>query len=466
MQNMLIYFMSKTAEELISRRGIEDKYMLDDRDIIKEEIRVKGDRGEMGKEKMAAYSLIEMSISLIIIGVMSLSLFQLINTLQYSHKEQLTKYRQQIVLKALGDYVSKHSFLPYPCTGAELDIGISQENPSVIRGYGKRSSDGRTFNDMDGDGAAKFDWSSVNAIGVVPWRTLGISKETALDGHGRPMIYIMNPVLGPSPEIWYNPPEYNTAMTYDKMMSNFRTIYKNFFYRQGHELKKSADRGVNEVKSEKYTSTRHDLIYEKHYDNFISLHYYAYDQYGNYSENAICSGNGEQTVMLPLTVNDELKTVDCVAVVLISHGSSEVNNNAITERVGNPKSDYVVKSKVKSDDVKKDFIGMRGSDGNIAKEIESNLREIKGHKSPFNNDHIKIYINSPDGKFDQKVAYVMRFGFHLYGGPVLNNHHVQKGAKMQIDLRKDVTRYRDEQERAEAVGKVPYVQLYKNEKVE
>ena len=360
------------------------------------------------QEFMSGYSFIEISISMIVIGVMSLSLFQLVQTLQHAHKEQLTKYRQQIVLKALGEYVYKHSYLPYPCHESENHIGLSQNHMSL--------SDTTTHIAADQNDEQQFDWSSINAVGTVPWRTLGISRESTLDGYGQPMIYIMNTALGPAHDILYIPSENKRGSTHHKLISDFRSIYTNFFYRKKYISQKSSDHEKlrketsSATSSQHHTSTQHDMLYESKYDNFISLCYYELDSHNQYVEYDMYNTNGEHVVLLPISANENLTTVDCVAVVLISCGS--ISNQAQSYK--------------------------HNTVNHTSKEAENNLKITKEHKTPFNYDHIKIYLNSPEHKFQQKIVYVTRFGFHLYGGPVLNNHHTQKRAHMQTDLRRDL----------------------------
>lgn len=438
---------------------------------------------------MSGYTLIEMSISLVILGIMSLTLFSTIQTLQKSHKIHITKHREQIILKALGKYVSTHNCLPYPCKPSEQHTGLSPAVPDV---------------------ASDFSISTMECVGVVPWQTLGIAQEIIYDGYGNPFTYIMHPVLGKIPESTSEQPKIaNLIQNLYGQPRNIRILANDFYYRLDSQFAKhdlysgkhispnppfkgkiypanriavhtgdllsvphvsnhcelylngildekyykkhrtvfnsntnqyelhSGDtyryyhgrevhiekfhsmvtaEAINEEQKvvmdyirgdENYMHNHSDIIHKHQYDIFITLHYYS-EQNGQITEHTIHDTPGENTFKLPLTKYNSCLTTDCVAVVLISHGTT----GGHFDKAGN-------KTQVKID---------------ISSAIHNANAE---HLSPLNGGRYHIYLNSTDTHFDQHITYVTRFNFHLYGGPALNNHYLLNISAFDFDLVND-----------------------------
>ncbi len=374
---------------------------------------------DVSQQTMSAYTLIEISISLCIMGIMSLILFATINTLQKSHKIQITKYREQIILKALGAYINTHNCLPYPCKPAEQHIGIAQYVP---------------------DFSEHFSLTDIECVGVVPWKTLGISRESIYDGYGHPFTYIMNPVLGKLPEKNdHQPALINHLQSMYGYRRDIRILPNDFYYRLNSNFEKSTlynnkplhaadflkkpDDNVDRFQAtvikesivkeknkiymqikdnENYMINHADIIYKHQYDNFITLHYYDRNQ-----EYTIHNQPGENTFKLPLTIYNDCLTADCVGVVIISHGTTGGHY---------------------------DKEGKRTTVKHIHEAIQN---ATDTQLSPLNHDRYHIYLNSQQTAFDQRITYVTRFGFHLYGGPVLNNHYLLKITDLNFDLLKD-----------------------------
>lgn len=384
------------------------------------------------EKKMSAYTLIEMSITLTILGIISLTLFATINTMQKSYKIQTTKHREQIILKALGKHVSTHNCLPYPCKPSEQHIGLSPAIPDI---------------------SPDFSLTTIECIGVIPWQTLGIPRETIYDGYGNPFTYIMHPVLGKIPEKTSFQPSIPTFVqnAYGNL-KNIRILPNDFYYRLDSQLDKHAlyykqpihagevnkyyqaahehteqilsidrfqatvpEKNIEEEReeihqkiqdNEMYMINHSDIIHKHQYDNFITLHYNA-NQDGNMTSHTIHDTPGENTFKLPLTMYNYCITADCVAVVLISHGTT----GGHFDKTGN-------KTPTK----------------NIHEARQNATTE---HLSPLNGGRYHIHLNSADSNFDQHVTYVTRFNFHLYGGPVLNNHYLLKVSTLAFDLMYD-----------------------------
>ena len=117
------------------------------------------------KVKFQGFSLIEVSISLIIIGIISsigISQLRLMNKVYSSQKTQIN---MDFVVKSLGAYcTSKGMQLPYP-SKINANIGYQSE-------------------DMK------------HSFGLIPFKSLGIMEKFAKDGNGHWMLYKMNPNFG------------------------------------------------------------------------------------------------------------------------------------------------------------------------------------------------------------------------------------------------------------------------------
>ena len=117
------------------------------------------------KTKIPGFSLIEVSISLIIIGIISsigISQLRLMNKVYASQK---TQTNIDFVVRALGAYCTcKALKLPYP-SKMNANVGIQSE-------------------DMK------------HSFGIIPFKSLGIMEKFAKDGNGHWMLYKVNPNFG------------------------------------------------------------------------------------------------------------------------------------------------------------------------------------------------------------------------------------------------------------------------------
>lgn len=117
------------------------------------------------KVNFSGFSLIEVSISLIIIGIISsigMSQLRLMNKVYTSQK---TQSNIDFVVKALGAYcTSKALQLPYP-SRTDANIGVQSEDMQC-------------------------------SFGIVPFKSLGIMEKFAKDGKGKWLLYRVNPNFG------------------------------------------------------------------------------------------------------------------------------------------------------------------------------------------------------------------------------------------------------------------------------
>lgn len=120
------------------------------------------------KSSQAGFSLLELSIVLVVLGIIGgLSLPLL--TAQMSRAATLkTRTHQDYALNAIAAYIEKHGRFPCPADpkATGLNYGLAQES---CRGK--------------------------KAKGILPFKTLGISEMYSKDGHKRFMTYIVEPQL-------------------------------------------------------------------------------------------------------------------------------------------------------------------------------------------------------------------------------------------------------------------------------
>lgn len=141
---------------------------------------------------LAGFSLLEMSIVLLIVGViMGSGVVMLSGTIERKAVEETVR-RQQVIKKALLDF--RRAFNRLPCPG-DLTLAISSENFGV---EGGRTDQGSYVTCYKGDPVATFQYPSFEDYGYgveagsVPTRTLQLPDEYMFDGWGRRMVYAVS----------------------------------------------------------------------------------------------------------------------------------------------------------------------------------------------------------------------------------------------------------------------------------
>jgi hypothetical protein len=109
--------------------------------------------------------LLEVAIATAIIGVISSFLIAKTIVANKIARTQLTKNNIETTAVALASFVANYNRLPRPSFDAE----------------GRESAD--------------LGMDSSNFVGRVPFYALGIPAKTALDGDGKPLVYIVEPIL-------------------------------------------------------------------------------------------------------------------------------------------------------------------------------------------------------------------------------------------------------------------------------
>ncbi len=114
--------------------------------------------------RLAAFSLIEISIALIIMGLFASLTIPLITAQHRLNQQRTTHNHQEQILAALAAYVLQHHHLPAPAA----------------------SSQGKAINNCE---------KHTQCVGFVPFTTLGISEKTAKDGYGNWFTFAVHPEL-------------------------------------------------------------------------------------------------------------------------------------------------------------------------------------------------------------------------------------------------------------------------------
>lgn len=134
----------------------------------------------MIKNRKTAFSLIELSIVLVIIAIVVTGVLSASTTSLNNAKIKITNDRIEVIYKALGNFIATSYRLPCPAS-----LNIARETT----GYGDSVGDA---GECAAAGVYKSSVQSSVIYGMVPINALGLPKELAEDGFGNKLIYIVN----------------------------------------------------------------------------------------------------------------------------------------------------------------------------------------------------------------------------------------------------------------------------------
>ena len=141
--------------------------------------KIKGNAGQNNN----AFSLIELSIVILIIAVLASSGLTIFKSTNAASKTKTTKDRIDTVYKAIGNYLLVNRRLPCPAS-LELDntnasYGAEVRSPAITGTCPVSTSGGVIIN--------------TNLVyGMVPTKTLGLSSDMAEDGFGTKLSYVID----------------------------------------------------------------------------------------------------------------------------------------------------------------------------------------------------------------------------------------------------------------------------------
>lgn len=138
-------------------------------------------------KKLPGFTLLEVSISLIIFGmIIGVSLPFFTSMIELERQRRTNSHKEQI-FHILGTYFARHKYLPCPSL------------PSL--------------NGKAHDNCLE---NSSKCIGILPYQTLGIPPEIAKDGHGHWFTYSPDPKFAVSPPAGKSIPSYNNFYDEEK----------------------------------------------------------------------------------------------------------------------------------------------------------------------------------------------------------------------------------------------------------
>ncbi len=142
-----------------------------------------------GKRKKTGFSLIELSVVILIISILAAGAISVSGVFLVNAKNKQTKDKMEVIYKALGNYVAKNYYLPCP---ASLELDKSSSSYGDEEGDTATTNTARTCSE-----AGVYKSSDVGNIvyGMVPVTALGLSDDMAVDGFGTRFGYVVNNYL-------------------------------------------------------------------------------------------------------------------------------------------------------------------------------------------------------------------------------------------------------------------------------
>lgn len=136
--------------------------------------------------KKRAFSLIELSVVILIISILAAGAISVSGSFLINAKSNLTEKRIEAIYRAMGVFLAKNHRLPCP---APINKSKTDSN------YGKESGatpTTSTARDCDGSGVYTSNLEPNLVYGMVPVNSLGLSDDVAEDGFGSKFGYILH----------------------------------------------------------------------------------------------------------------------------------------------------------------------------------------------------------------------------------------------------------------------------------
>lgn len=128
------------------------------------------------KSTSAGFSLLEVSVALIVVGIMASIGLPMLSSQIQSSKFSKTHANQEYVMTSLASYLQRNKCLPGAADPKARGENYGKAMPPV---YGR----------------------AAHSIGIVPFQTLGIAERYAKDGFGNYMTYAVKPHFAKSERI-------------------------------------------------------------------------------------------------------------------------------------------------------------------------------------------------------------------------------------------------------------------------
>lgn len=131
----------------------------------------------MSSEGRGGFTLIEAAVILLIVGVVSVMAMRLLGVANDGLRARLTRQNVDAIRQALQAYMVRAGRLPCPAietlTPSDAAYGLEAPAPGTCTG------------------TTAIDSPTVAFRGVVPWKTLGLTTESAFDAWGRQLTYVV-----------------------------------------------------------------------------------------------------------------------------------------------------------------------------------------------------------------------------------------------------------------------------------
>lgn len=116
----------------------------------------------------SGFTLVEMAIVILILGLVVGSVFSFLSVRQTEDRQRSTMQKQDRIAKAFGFYVQTNGRLPCPASQ-----NVNEEDL----------------------GEARVTCSGSTLRGIVPFRTLGLTRDDIIDGYDHPFSYVVAPAV-------------------------------------------------------------------------------------------------------------------------------------------------------------------------------------------------------------------------------------------------------------------------------
>lgn len=422
-----------------------------------------------GKILLKGYSFIELSITFIVLGLMMMMFGGLGRALYKQYCVSVTNQRYSMILQAIGRYTKQYGCLPYPSTvskeetkqsdkiinrdGGNNNSNNAEKDHNIISQYGNSLQYGKISQyGVSQEWPTHDNWNSVKFYGYIPWRTLGLPEETAFDGHGNEIVYVMHPKLGgrksvvlkdenkdkgtssrallllQTPTLSYGdiyrnagsnycyvlaPGEYNNSAIYDvlemeKEAKDLILSDRNFIALKMGSLK--TNNRSNSYRSNIDQGSSNNLIITDS-DSYIVRHFFGvskikWDTDEEIEKYATDPGYRDRISAFKRHKDrkkwEHLTVSDCIAVVLISDGKKwlkKMNQKNINGALSSQSSSI-----------------SNGNNNSLNNNSDTNDNNVGTGITGIENTGIEIDINSLRQE-GHDIRYVSRFNLSLYGGP-------------------------------------------------
>src|SRR5688572_21012392 len=135
----------------------------------------------MHRKSEGGFTLIELSIVILIVGLMTGSFFVFYKPIQERRLRDITIERQNRIALALTNFAQNYGRLP--CPG---------HPDAPIRGNPRINATPSAYNDPNTQPAGVCNGAVAERTGIVPYRILGLSEKDVTDGWNNPISYTVD----------------------------------------------------------------------------------------------------------------------------------------------------------------------------------------------------------------------------------------------------------------------------------